>query len=337
MQRSFVFKAWIISPTESEVLLQAHRVVYEFTKAAQMEDSKEARIQFANQIKELWTPNRQEPSRWIEMEHRRFLTRRKKKELLPFEEWVSPGAKGMLFGVFHTVAAQRTWDDVIERGKVERLVVRTYPVGEKDGKITYEVDMPLWTERDQPKLIFRFLAHREFPKDATFYRFFLVAWPKIRDGKLIGYRWEINIRVEMPEPTPRMSRRMGFWEPRWRAEKDGRVLVGVLTIRYLDKTEKVVRYHLPAGTISRARRVYHGSVTGQDTVEYEKFNRWRADLYRKIAVDITRRVDTLDLMRVNTAKAQHQDPKRYRAMVSSGALANIIMRTAKREGLIVSH
>jgi hypothetical protein len=335
LQRTWKFKAWIVS-SEEEALRQAQRVRYEFVQAAQMENVMEARKQFGERLKDLWTPNRQEPSRWIDAEHRRYLSVRKKRDLGTLDDVIQNGWSGLLFGVFHTVPKERTWEDVIERGREDKYLVRTRLVDGKGDKPIYEVEMPLWMDREKPKLRFRFLAHRPFPEGATFNRFFLAAWPKVREGKIIGYRWEIGMRLELPDPESRLARRLGIWTPRWKPELDGRILVGELLITYLDHTSKTVLYHLPAGTISRARRVHHLSLTGKDTVEYEQFARWREDQYRKMAMDVTRRVDAIEIKKINAVRTQHKDPRKYRAMVSAGLLSNIIDRTARREGLLSS-
>ncbi len=339
MHRTYKYKAWIVSPDEEVALEAAQRVFYEFEKAAHLDEIVAARNHVYESLADLWTPNRQDPIRWLQTEQRRVMARRKKsKPLKTLEERKKTGDKGVIFGVFHTRAVQKNWKEVIEHSqkKGNTVLVTTNLVGEKNGHPVYEVQMPLWMDREKEPMKFRFIMHRPFPDDGTIYRFFLVAWPKIRRGKRIGCRWEIGVRVEMPEPEQRQPRRVGTWQPRWHAEPDGRVLVGELHIEYLDRTSKVIPYHLPAGVISRARKAHHLSITGADTEIYHHFVNWRQDQYFKIAKDITHRVDLIKVINANTNLATRDDQPQYRAFVSSGKLSAMIVATCRREGLIIS-
>lgn len=339
MIRTYKYKAWIESPEEAEIIEAAQRVYYEFERAAQLEELPDARNQFYDSLSDLWTPNRQDPIRWLQTEHRRMILRRKKgKTLKSLEERKQSGEKGVLFGVFHTKAEQKKWDAILKHTKKKEASVRvtTHLVDEKNGKPIYEVKMPVWMDKQKEPLKFRFIMHRPIPEEGTVYRFFLIAWPKIRGGKRTGCRWEMAMRVELPEPEQRQPRRVGTWQPRWHANPDGSLLVGELHIDYLDRTSKNIRYELPAGVISRARRAHHLSITGEDTEMYHHFVNWRQDKYFKIAKDITHRVDLIKIQNANTNLGVRDDQPQYRAFVSSSKLSAIIEATCKREGLIIS-
>ncbi|PKY11826.1 hypothetical protein B1757_02370 [Acidithiobacillus marinus] len=339
MIRTYKYKAWIESPEEKEIIEAAQRVYYEFERAAQLEELPDARNQLYESLADLWTPNRQDPARWLQTEHRRMILRRKKgKPLKSLEERKESSDKGVLFGVFHTKAEQKSWDNVLKhtRKKEATVLVTTHLVDEKNGKPVYEVKMPVWMDRKKDPLRFRFIMHRPPPENGKVYRFFLVVWPKICAGKRVGCRWEMAMRVEIPDPEQRHPRRVGTWQPRWHLNPDGSLLVGELEIDYLDRTTKRIRYELPAGVISRARKAHHLSITGENTEMYHHFVNWRKDKYFKIARDITHRVDMIKILNANTNLATRDDQARYRAFVSSGQLSAIIEATCKREGLLIT-
>jgi len=285
MYRSYVFKAWLEPDAEPVMIQQGHRLMRTYAQALKIMDLNQARQYIYQDLDDLWYASRQMAATWVKGQNARKQMQRKprpKDEGQEAEE--SIGFDAVLGGILN--ASELTWEAFMDHGEKYRVFCRTVRAGDSP---LLELTTPIWTDKGKDRVRVKFLMHREIPKDAMVQRYMIVMRPKKRDGQVIGYACYISFMIRFDKPELRRPKRMGTLQPAWKVENDGSIFVLGLEIQYMDGTSAHHEYHLPPGTIKKARKAYHLSITEQDNVEYRHYERWRRDQYRKIAVDVCKK------------------------------------------------
>lgn len=329
MYRSYVFKAWAEPEAQPMLIEQGQRVMRTYAQALKIPDLNDARRYLYENMDDLWYATRQMAATWVKGQSARKLMRRK-----PRPEDESPelaakiGYDAVLGGIIGSY--EIPWGEFLEKGEKFRVYCRTIKAGNKP---ILELTTPVWTDKKKDRVRIRFLMHRPIDRDAMVQRFHILMRPKKRNSIIIGYTFYLSIMVKVETPEARRPKRMGTLQPAWKVEPDGSLLVLGLEIEYMDGTKSHHQYHLPPGTIQRARRAHYLSLSGQDNVEYRRYERWRLDQYRKIAVDVCKRTDAL---RVRSFKSGEEIPgtiPRHRPYVSVAKLIMAIRERGKKEGV----
>ena len=336
MFRNFVYKAWVDPKDEPLLIEQAQRIRRTYAKACQFDTMEKGRKYLNTELADIWYATRQMTATWLKGEHaRRTIKRKGRPEDDDTEQAAHDGYNGVIGGVLVS-ANELPYAEFLQRNEKYKVYFKTIKVGEKP---LMELTMPLWSRRDGEPFSVRFLMHRPIAGHLLVRRFHLVMRYKRHAGKLVGYTWYVSIMVKMDNPEMRQPRRVGTLWPSWKVEPDGSILVMRLEIDYLDGTKKDIKYHLPPGTISRARRAYHLSIIGQDNIEYNNFDRWRMDTYRKWAVDVCKRVDVIkqvDFTKPIGLEVGSSVPgtiPRHRPLVAVGLLIAAIREKANGSGI----
>lgn len=329
MYRSYVFKAWLEPEAEPMMIEQGHRLMRAYAQALKITDLNQARQYLYQNLDDLWYASRQMAATWIKGQSARKQMRRKPR---PEDEEVgseeSIGSDAVLGGIVN--ASELSWEAFLEHGEKYRVYCRTVRAGDHP---LMELTTPIWTDKGKDRVRVKFLMHRQIPKDAMVQRYMIIMRPKRREGRLIGYGCYISFMIKCDKPELRRPKRMGTLQPAWKVENDGSIFVLGLDIEYMDGTTARHEYRLPQGTIKRAKQAYHLSITGKDNVEYRHYERWRRDQYRKMAVDVCKRVDAI---RVNAYKSGEIIPStvpRHRPFVSVAKLISAIAERATMDGV----
>ncbi len=331
MYRSYVFKAWVDTETAPMLIEQGQRLMRAYAQACKIEDLNEGRQFLYKELGDLWYASRQMTATWLKGQHaRRFMKRKPRPEDEDAGIGEQVGYDGVLGGLFGSTEV--SWGNFTKRSDRYRVFCKTISDGKKP---MLELTMPVWTEKKKDLVKVRFLMHRPIGNDVMVHRYHILMRPKKRNCVVIGYAFYVSLMLKVDNPEERRPRRMGTLQPAWKVEADGSILVLVLEIEYLDGTKVTHQYHLPPGTIKRGRRAQHLSMTGQDNVEYRNFERWRLDLYRKIATDVCKRADALKTRSYNSAAAIPGTIPRHRPLVSAAKLIMTISQKAKATGVMM--
>ncbi len=329
MYRSYVFKAWAEPESAPMLIEQGHRLMRTYAQALKIVDLNEARQYVYQNLDDLWYASRQMASIWIKGQNARKLMKRKARpEDEDPEVAEAMGYDAVLGGVVN--ASELSWEKFIEHGEKYRVFCRTIRGGDRP---LLELTTPVWTDKSKERVRIRFLMHRPIPKDAMIHRFFIIMRPKRREGRVIGYAFYLSFMIKIEKADLRRPKRMGTLQPAWKVENDGSILVLGLDIEYMDGTTAHHEYHLPPGTIQKARKAQHLSITGQDNVEYRHYDRWRQDQYRKIATDVCKRTDALKMKTYKSGESIPGTVARHRPFVSVAKLIAAISERAAKEGV----
>ena len=328
VRRVYRYRAYLDPSQEPEARAAAMKVMDIYLHSCQTPDVQEARKSVNQDLRYLWTPTRQMVGSWTKGVYRRKSYKTGGEQEKPrFRK--RPWRSGILGGFFLTTPKEIPWEEILERDEKYRAQVKIIEEGPHP---VAEMVMPLYSDKDKDRLRFRFILHRPIPKEGLLQRCYLICTPRVVNGKILGYTWYFGISVRLPDPDLRVVKRTGILTPYWKLEPNGSLLVASLKIVHQNGKTETRAYHLPPGAIRRGRRAYGLSIAGQDNVVYRKFNRWRADIYRKIAVDIFNRVDFLRVKPIQTGVKVPGTNPRHRRYASLSMLYQFLRYRAGRIG-----
>lgn len=333
MRRIYRYRAYIEPEQEPEAVIAAQQVMDIYLKCCETPDVSEARRAVNQDLRHLWTPTRQMVGSWTKGVYRRQAYKAGGKEDAPkLKSRARPWRSGVIGGFFLTTPGELSWQDILNRGDKYRAQVRML---DKNEKPMAEMQMPLYSDKQKERLRFRFLMHRPIPEEGMLQRCYLVCTPNVVDGTVRGYTWYFGISVRLPDPPMRAIKRVGVLQPSWKLEPNGSLLVATLDITDQNGKKSTRQYHLPPGTIRRARQAYGLSISMEDNVVYRNFDRWRSDLYQKISAKIYREVDYLRLKPVQTGVKIPGTYPAHRRYASLSILYRNLRYHAGREGAAI--
>ena len=333
LRRIYRYRAYLDPGQEPEAIAAAKEVMDIYLQCCETPDVSQARRDVNQKLRHLWTPTRQLVGSWIKGVYRRQYYKAGGKDEKPKlkaqkRRWRS----GVLGGFFLTTPGELTWEQILERGDKYRAQVRMLDNNEKP---LAEMLMPLYSDKAKDRLRFRFLMHRPIPEEGMLQRCYLVCTPNVVNGKEVGYTWYFGISVRLPDPPLRTIKRSGVLTPSWKLEPNGSLLVATLDITDEQGQVSQKQFHLPPGTIRRARKAYGLSISGDDTLVYRNFDRWRSDVYQKMAAQIYAQVDYLRLLPAQTGVKIPGTYPAHRRYASLSVLYRALRYHAGREGAAI--